>query len=75
MINAGGLIAVHYEYRARSAGETYDRDAVMAHVARIAETVESVFQRAAQEAVSTAVAADRIAEQRFGRAPAASQAA
>lgn len=65
LINAGGLINVYYEYHARSTGKSTDRAAVLAHVEKIAETAESVFKRADQESISTSVAADRVAEQRF----------
>lgn len=64
VINAGGLINVYYEYATRS-GINADRATIMAHVDKIAETSEMIFKRADQEGISTAVAADRLAEQRF----------
>lgn len=67
LINAGGLINVYYEHTARS-GKTADRATVLAHVEKIADTAESVFRRAEQDGISTALAADRVAEQKFGKA-------
>lgn len=74
VINAGGLISVYYEHLARKEGKAYDRQQVLAHVEKIDATSESIFKRAEQEGISTAVAADRIAEQRFKK-PATSKAA
>jgi leucine dehydrogenase len=65
VINAGGIITVYYEYLARKTGKAYDRQQVLDHVAKIAGTVDLVTKRAQQEGVSTAKAADCIAEQRF----------
>lgn len=65
LINAGGVINVYYEYQARKGGQAYDRAKVLAHVDKIAATATSIFERAEREGVSTAVAADRIAEQAF----------
>ncbi len=74
VINAGGLINVYYEHMARTAGKAYDRAAVIAHVGKIDETSESIFRRAEADGISTAAAADCIAEQRF-QSPAACKAA
>jgi leucine dehydrogenase len=65
VINAGGLINVHYENQVRVTGKAYDRVSVMAHVEKIADTVDTIVKRAEKDDISTAVAADRIAEQRF----------
>lgn len=65
VINAGGIITVYYEFLARKTGTVYDRQQVLDHVAKIADTVELVTKRAQQENISTAKAADCIAEQRF----------
>jgi leucine dehydrogenase len=65
VINAGGLINVYYEYAANQQGKPVTHEAVMAHVATIAETTEAVFRKAEQEGIPTALAADRVAEQRF----------
>jgi leucine dehydrogenase len=59
IVNAGGVINIAHE-----AGG-YDRDAAFAHVWRIGETVERVLDLAREEKVTTARAADMIAEQRF----------
>lgn len=65
VINAGGIITVYYEYLARKTGKAYDRQQVLDHVAKIADTVDLVTKRAQQANTSTAKAADCIAEQRF----------
>jgi leucine dehydrogenase len=65
VINAGGLISVYYEYANKLSGKAYDRAQVMAHVQRIDDTSETIFRRAEQDGISTSLAADRIAEQRF----------
>jgi leucine dehydrogenase len=65
VINAGGLISVYYEHLARSSNKTFDRDAVLAQVAKIDATSENIFKRAEAEGITTAAAADRIAEQNF----------
>lgn len=67
VINAGGLINVHHEYLERS-GTPYVRDNVMKHVEKIGETITQIFKKAEQEDMSTADAADRIAESRFEKA-------
>jgi leucine dehydrogenase len=65
VINAGGLISVYYEHVQRGGGKVQDRAQVVAHVDRIDATVESIFKRAEQDGISTAAAADCIAEQKF----------
>jgi leucine dehydrogenase len=65
LINAGGIITVYYEYAARTAGKPYNRDEVIAHVNKIDETSMQVFKKSEQENISTAAAADAVAEQRF----------
>lgn len=74
VINAGGLINVYYEHLARTAGKSYNRAEVVAHVQKIEETSELIFRRAEQEGISTSAAADRLAEQKF-KSPSASKAA
>jgi leucine dehydrogenase len=59
IVNAGGVINIAHE-----AGG-YDRDAAFEHVWRIGETLERVLDLAASEKVTTARAADMIAERRF----------
>jgi leucine dehydrogenase len=70
-INAGGIINIAHERGG------YDREAAFAHVARIGETLTRIFEIAAAEAMSTAAAADRLAEERLegGGGPGARDAA
>lgn len=65
VINAGGLIHVYYEHLARTTGKTVDQAALDAHLLKIGTTAESIFQIADKDGVSTATAADKLAEQRF----------
>ena len=65
-VNAGGVINISH------GGPGYDADAALAHAARIHDTLLEIFQRAQGEGITTAAAADRVAETRFtprGRAP------
>ena len=62
VINAGGVINVHYE---RTEGG-YDRAAAYRHVGRIEETLADLFARAAREGVPPHLAADRMARERLG---------
>ncbi|MEQ6901633.1 Glu/Leu/Phe/Val dehydrogenase dimerization domain-containing protein [Nocardioides sp. YIM 152588] len=59
VVNAGGLIQVADELVG------FDFDRARARAATIYDTTRSVLERAATDAVPTAVAADRIAEQRM----------
>lgn len=68
VINSGGLINCYYEYISR-AGKLADRATVLAHTDRIGPMVETIFRRAETDGVSTALAADRVAEQRFRTGP------
>ncbi len=65
LINAGGLINVYFEHRARSTGKPYDRAEVEAQVQKIDDTSESIFRLAEAEGIATSAAANRIAEERF----------
>ncbi len=56
VVNAGGLIFCYYEIK--GGGE----EATLRHVERIAENLQQVFRRAEAEGISTAEAADRLAE-------------
>jgi len=58
-VNAGGVINISH------GGPGYDRDAALAHAARIHDTLLEIFQRAEREDITTAAAADRVAETRF----------
>ncbi len=59
-VNAGGLVQVADELH----GFSFDR--AKARASRIFETTKRVFELAADEGIPTAVAADRLAEQRMG---------
>ncbi|WGL16741.1 Glu/Leu/Phe/Val dehydrogenase dimerization domain-containing protein [Microbulbifer bruguierae] len=61
VINAGGIIDVYYQ----QLGE-YNADQVKAHIETIGTTLQEVFERADQSGETTALVADRIAEERFG---------
>lgn len=65
VINAGGLINVHYEHEARKAAGGYDRDIVCAHIDKIGDTMQTLFSMSERQGISTAKAADRLAEERF----------
>jgi leucine dehydrogenase len=60
--NAGGVINIAEE----SGG--YDRERAFAHVAQIGDTTRRVFDRADADGLTTAAAADRIAEERIAAA-------
>jgi len=59
-VNAGGLVQVADELH----GFSFDR--AKARASRIYDTTKRVFELAADEGIPTAVAADRLAEQRMG---------
>jgi leucine dehydrogenase len=62
VVNAGGIINVAYEV-----GGNYDANAVEAHVARIPQTLEQVFEEAASEKLTPDVVADMMAQRAIGR--------
>lgn len=64
VINAGGLINVYHEYKANE-DEPYDRTRVLTDVEKIAKTLNDIFDRSEKEGISTARAADLIAQGRF----------
>ncbi len=59
VINAGGIINISCE------GPSYDQARAFSKVARIGPTLLAIFERAEAQGISTAEAADRLAEQRF----------
>jgi leucine dehydrogenase len=61
IVNAGGVINVAHEIVG------YDRERAYGHVARIGETLDRVLDLAETEGITTAAAADRIAEERLAR--------
>lgn len=68
-INAGGVIAVAYEYFAAAGldpfGTPLTRDAMMNHVGRIGDTIEQIFDLADEQKITTGHAADRLARSIF----------
>jgi leucine dehydrogenase len=66
--NAGGVINISEE----PAG--YDRDRAFRHVTEIYDTTTEVIERSRRDGITTAAAADRIAEERLERARRAQQA-
>jgi leucine dehydrogenase len=64
VINAGGLINIAHEDR-DGAGNGYDADAAMTHVASIRETLAEIFARADREGLPTNLVADRLAMERL----------
>jgi len=69
VINAGGVIAVAYEYFDRIGqnpfAEALTRESMMRHVDMIGPTIEHIISIAQSEKISTARAADRMAETLF----------
>lgn len=65
VINAGGVINISYE------GPAYDKTAAVRHVASIRGILAEIFTRADAQGIPTSVAADRLAEERFKKPPAA----
>ena len=59
VINAGGIIDIHYE------GPGYDAAVVHAHLARIGSTLTTIFERSTAEQRPTGVIADAMAEAIF----------
>ncbi|WP_163557102.1 Glu/Leu/Phe/Val dehydrogenase [Halomonas sp. NO4] len=58
--NAGGVIEVEWQQRGH-----YTREAVMAHVERIRDTLDEIFARATAEQISPASIADQLARERL----------
>ncbi len=67
VINAGGVINISHEKRL-TGDKPYVKATAFAHVARIGNTLTEIFEIAERKGISTAQAADRLAEQRFKRA-------
>jgi len=66
-INVGGIISVYYEYAARYKGIQNSRENVFVHTDKIKGTLEHIFSYAEQHKISTAAAADIIAENLFSK--------
>ena len=60
IVNAGGVINVYYEL-----GRAYSREAAMAKASQIHGTLTRIIRTAREEGVTTAAAADAIAEERL----------
>jgi leucine dehydrogenase len=69
VINAGGVIAIAYEYFARAGHNPFtnalSRDAMTAHVERIGPTVTRVLNVAEAKGTTPGAAADELAEAIF----------
>lgn len=72
-INSGGITSVGYEYFARTGRNPYTHPltsgTMMAHVARIEETLGQVFTLADNKGLSTGEAADQLAREKFMETP------
>lgn len=67
-INAGGVIAVAYEYFRRTGMSPFaqaDRAVMMGHVGHIGQTIEKIFALSEQQDITTGRAADRLAQSIF----------
>jgi len=60
IVNAGGVINVYYEL-----GRTYEREPAMAKTAKIFDTTAELLSTAKEEGITTAAAADALAEARI----------
>ncbi|PMR74972.1 Glu/Leu/Phe/Val family dehydrogenase [Billgrantia endophytica] len=60
--NAGGVIEVEYQRH-----DDYSRQAVMAHVERVTDTLDEIFERARASGDSPAGIADQLAKERLAR--------
>ncbi len=60
IVNAGGIINISMEV-----GQPYNEDAAMERVARIYDTMTRVIETSESQGIATALAADRIAEERI----------
>lgn len=69
VINAGGVIAVAYEYFSRAGGNPFgyelNRPNMAAHIREIGNMLEDIFILAEKEDITPARAADRLAESLF----------
>lgn len=70
-INAGGVIAVAYEYFHRSGLNPFahdlTRESMMTHVGRIDQTINKIFELAESQGMTTGRAADDLAQSVFMR--------
>ena len=61
VINAGGVINIAHERKG------YDKRKAVAQVAEIKKTLHEIFERASRDGITTAEAADRLAEERIAK--------
>jgi leucine dehydrogenase len=66
IVNSGGVINVYYEH-----GRTYNRDAAMAKTAQIFDTMTRVIELSQEQGITTAEAADALAQARIAAVSAA----
>ncbi len=68
-INSGGITSVGYEYFARTGRNPYvyplAMETMMEHVARIGETLKSIYTLAENKGIGTGDAANQLAENKF----------
>ena len=67
VINAGGIISVALEYLAQQQGDFCDVNEVRKRLKGIPERLEKIWQTSDDEGVSSAVVADRMAQELIGR--------
>lgn len=69
VLNAGGVISAAYEYLQRRGENPFDgelnRETMMRHVRHIGQTLRRIFETSDREHITTAAAADRLAESVF----------
>jgi leucine dehydrogenase len=61
VINAGGIIDIYHQKQASSV------EAMRAHIEKIADTLEEIYDRAAELGLATNTIANQIAEERFAK--------
>ncbi|MDH3580029.1 MAG: amino acid dehydrogenase [Hyphomicrobiales bacterium] len=69
VINAGGVISIAHE------GPNFDCEAMLAHVARIGDTLQQIFASAERDNLPTSLVADRMAQECIAAAYEENQAA
>ncbi len=63
VINAGGIIDIYYERASRQGA--YDRSQVLAHVERIGDTLNEIFDASETSMLPTYITAEKLGKQRF----------
>ncbi len=67
VINAGGIISVALEYLAEQKGSFCDVNEVRKRLKQIPERLDSIWQKSDAENISSAIVADRMAQELIGR--------